>query len=163
MKKFGGVYKKTLPQGVTGIQQAIDVKNVKRQSEKVNSIARGMVKADIIATRIKEMFWFDILLIWFEREEQRCSSFFCAGYRSRTDTDHSVQQILSLSCLPISPIRQSSLLDLNQWPSSYKDATLTNWVKWGDSTPYRTRTYNLHIRSVLLYPIELRGLMLIIL
>jgi hypothetical protein len=56
MKKFGGVYKKTLPQGVTGIQQAIDVKDAKRQSEKVNSIARGMVKADIIATRIKEMF-----------------------------------------------------------------------------------------------------------
>jgi len=56
MKKFGGVYKKTLPQGVTGIQQAIDVQKVKKQSDKVNSIARGMVKADIITARIKEMF-----------------------------------------------------------------------------------------------------------
>lgn len=56
MKKYGGVYKKTLPQGVTGIQQAIDVKSSMKQSQKVNSIARGMVKADIIKTQIKEMF-----------------------------------------------------------------------------------------------------------
>lgn len=56
MKKFGGVYKKTLPQGVTGIQQAIEVKQAAKQSAKVNSIARGMIKADIVKQSIKEMF-----------------------------------------------------------------------------------------------------------
>ena len=56
MKKFGGLYKKTLPQGVTVIQQAIEVKQAAKQSAKVYSIARGMIKADVIKQSIKEMF-----------------------------------------------------------------------------------------------------------
>lgn len=52
MKKFGGVYNKTIPQGVTGIQQAIEVKDAAKQSAKSNAIAMGMIKADVI----KSMF-----------------------------------------------------------------------------------------------------------
>lgn len=51
MKKFGGINKKTLPQGLTGIQQAIEVKRMKKKAKEANE---AIIEAMAVAAAINK-------------------------------------------------------------------------------------------------------------